>query len=222
MTRFARGGPHQKTLHEASAWKDIQKQAQSNQHDDKNFQYSSQQNLAMDVAVKKDKRRDNRRIKRIRKKEAKKVCFHCRMPGHGMADCPAVKNDMEQGTDICFKCGSTEHLSNVCSVKVPAGKEFLFAKCFVCGETGHLSKACPDNPRGLYPDGGSCQLCGSVEHYKKDCPDRPVKDEITVYRHIIGRHANKQHISIDEEMSLYEDTDTIKKTKLKTHKIVKF
>jgi len=43
------------------------------------------------------------------------------MPGHGMADCPILKDDMEQSTNICFKCGSSEHLARVCSAKVPKG-----------------------------------------------------------------------------------------------------
>jgi len=123
------------------------------------------------------------------------------MPGHGMADCPILKDDMEQSTNICFKCGSSEHLARVCSAKVPKGK-LLFAKCFVCGQKGHLSSSCPDNPRGLYPNGGCCPLCASVEHYKRDCPERDVKDEVAVYERV--QHV---HVSLDEELSLYEDID---------------
>ena len=48
---------------------------------------------------------------------------------------------------------------------------FPYAKCFICKEIGHLSKQCPDNPRGLYPNGGCCKWCSSVEHYKRDCPE---------------------------------------------------
>ncbi|KAH3839510.1 hypothetical protein DPMN_112941 [Dreissena polymorpha] len=134
-----------------------------------------------------------------------------------MSDCPEMRRDVEQGTGICFKCGSTEHAINKCNVKLAPGNygpdklvppdrqpsrlpadirqsnnqffpsenlvenypepifyapgEFPFAKCFICGETGHLSRACPDNPRGLYPNGGCCKQCGSVEHLKRDCPE---------------------------------------------------
>lgn len=45
-----------------------------------------------------------------------------------------------------------------------------YATCFVCLGTGHLSAACPQNPRGVYVNGGSCKVCGSVAHRAKDCP----------------------------------------------------
>jgi zinc finger CCHC domain-containing protein 9 len=53
---------------------------------------------------------------------------------------------------------------------VPA--EYPYATCFICKESGHLSKSCPENPLGLYPNGGGCAFCASVEHFKRDCPDR--------------------------------------------------
>ncbi|XP_052278950.1 uncharacterized protein LOC127877298 isoform X2 [Dreissena polymorpha] len=118
----------------------------------------------------KEQRSELRRLKRQKDTENKKLCFHCRESGHQMSDCPEMRRDVEQGTGICFKCGSTEHAINKCNVKLAPG-EFPFAKCFICGETGHLSRACPDNPRGLYPNGGCCKQCGSVEHLKRDCPE---------------------------------------------------
>lgn len=35
---------------------------------------------------------------------------------------------------------------------------------------GHIARQCPDNPKGLYPNGGCCKLCGDVTHLRKDCP----------------------------------------------------
>jgi zinc finger CCHC domain-containing protein 9 len=120
--------------------------------------------------VKKDRRREARRVKRVENRQNTRVCFNCRLPGHDLSSCPKVTRDVEQGTGICFKCGSTEHAMTQCKAQVPHGK-FPFAKCFICKEVGHLSRNCPDNPRGLYPNGGCCRICESVEHFKKDCPE---------------------------------------------------
>uniref|UniRef100_A0A8C5TU33 Zinc finger CCHC-type containing 9 n=1 Tax=Malurus cyaneus samueli TaxID=2593467 RepID=A0A8C5TU33_9PASS len=89
-----------------------------------------------------------------------KVCFHCREPGHGVADCPAVLESQDMGTGICYRCGSTEHDIGKCRAKVdPAAGPFPYAKCFICGEMGHLSRSCPDNPKGLYAE-GECVTVG--------------------------------------------------------------
>ncbi|NXF37892.1 ZCHC9 protein, partial [Nyctibius bracteatus] len=125
------------------------------------------------VALKKDKRREDRRLKRQEMKKNAMVCFHCREPGHGVADCPEVLESEDMGTGICYRCGSAEHDISKCKAKVdPAVGAFPYAKCFICGEMGHLSRSCPDNPKGLYAEGGSCRLCGSVEHFRKDCPEK--------------------------------------------------
>ncbi|KAH0628061.1 hypothetical protein JD844_008738 [Phrynosoma platyrhinos] len=149
------------------------------------------------TALKKDKRREERRVKRQEIKKNAMVCFHCRKPGHGVADCPAVLESQDMGTGICYRCGSTEHEINKCKVKVdPALGEFPYAKCFICGEMGHLSRSCPDNPKGLYAEGGSCRICGSVEHFKRDCPENHTSDcLVTVGRWLEGMSADYQEIS---------------------------
>ncbi|XP_057899621.1 zinc finger CCHC domain-containing protein 9-like isoform X3 [Melospiza georgiana] len=132
-----------------------------------------QQQEEEEEARRKDRRRESRRLRRQERKKNAMVCFHCREPGHGVADCPAVLESQDMGTGICYRCGSTEHDLSQCRAKVdPAAGPFPYAKCFICGEMGHLSRSCPDNPKGLYAEGGGCRLCGSVEHFKKDCPEK--------------------------------------------------
>ncbi|KAM4634578.1 zinc finger CCHC domain-containing protein 9 isoform 1-T2 [Polymixia lowei] len=126
----------------------------------------------VETALKKDKRREDRRIKRQNNKTSNMLCFNCRKPGHGLADCPEAERDEEMGMGICYRCGSTEHEIHKCKAKVdPALGDYPYAKCFICGQNGHLSRSCPDNPKGLYAQGGCCRLCGSVEHYQKNCPE---------------------------------------------------
>ncbi|KAG8456424.1 hypothetical protein GDO86_002269 [Hymenochirus boettgeri] len=125
------------------------------------------------------------------------ICFHCRKPGHGMADCTEALRCQEMGTGICFRCGSTEHEISRCRAKVdPALGEFPFAKCFICGEMGHLSRSCPDNPKGLYAEGGSCRICGSVEHFQRDCPKHQNSAQLTVSRWSNGMSADHEEINV--------------------------
>ncbi|XP_066568002.1 zinc finger CCHC domain-containing protein 9 [Amia ocellicauda] len=165
------------------------------------------------TALKKDRRREDRRIKRQTVKKTNMVCFNCRKPGHGLADCPQADNDVEMGMGICYRCGSTEHELNRCRAKVdPAVGDFPFAKCFICSQTGHLSRSCPDNPKGMYAAGGCCRVCGSVEHFQKDCPQHQnAGNALTV-----GRLSNR--ISAD-----HEDVPVpVKKVKPKQPKVVTF
>uniref|UniRef100_A0A8D0BGC2 Zinc finger CCHC domain-containing protein 9 n=1 Tax=Salvator merianae TaxID=96440 RepID=A0A8D0BGC2_SALMN len=176
---------------------------------------SPEEKEEISTALKKDRRREERRLKRQKIKKNSMVCFHCRRPGHGVADCPAVLESQDMGTGICYRCGSTEHEINKCKAKIdPALGEFPYAKCFICGEMGHLSRSCPDNPKGLYADGGSCRVCGSVEHFKKDCPENQNSDRmVTVGRWLKGMSADFQETL---------DGPKQQKAKPKTPKVVKF
>lgn len=124
---------------------------------------------------------ERRRAEKALAREKKKICFHCRNSGHVLSECPELqKKDVEMiESGICFKCGSTEHQHTECHIR---GDVYKHATCFICKEDGHISKQCPDNPRGLYPDGGSCRVCGDVTHLKKDCPkmSRRKKEEFEV------------------------------------------
>lgn len=173
--------------------------------------------LQLQEAYKKVKRSEDRRLKRIQKKQDELVCYNCRGSGHLMADCPEAKRDIEQGTGICFKCGSTEHSSSRCSVKLPPGK-FPYAKCFICGETGHLSKQCPDNPKGLYPMGGCCKICESVEHYQRDCPELQSQQGVKSY----CLPTINAHSSVDAEVDIEEISPTPVLIKKKGPKTVVF
>ncbi|NXA04546.1 ZCHC9 protein, partial [Sapayoa aenigma] len=147
-------------------------------------------------ALRKERRRESRRVRRQERRKSAMVCFHCREPGHGVADCPAVLESQDMGTGICYRCGSTEHDISKCRARVdPAAGPFPYAKCFICGEMGHLSRSCPDNPKGLYAEGGGCRLCGSVEHFRKDCPEKQNTDQVTVGRWVAGMSADYEEVA---------------------------
>ncbi|CAH3983223.1 zinc finger CCHC domain-containing protein 9-like [Pieris brassicae] len=126
--------------------------------------------------IKLERRRAEKALARVKRD----VCYNCRKGGHNLSDCPDLKSNIpgvDSADGVCFKCGSTEHRQNEC--KVQRDKEFRFATCFICRETGHLARQCPDNPKGLYPNGGCCKLCGDVTHLRKDCPTVSEKKEST-------------------------------------------
>ncbi|KAM3873944.1 zinc finger CCHC domain-containing protein 9-like [Diretmus argenteus] len=167
----------------------------------------------VETALKKDQRREDRRVKRQTNKKSQMLCFNCRKPGHGLADCPEAERDLEMGRGICYRCGSTEHEIQKCRAKVdPALGDYPYAKCFICSKTGHLSRSCPDNPKGLYAQGGCCRVCGSVEHFQKDCPEHQASTNSVTVSWL------SNNMSAD-----YEDVHMpVKKAKPKTAKVVVF
>ena len=74
------------------------------------------------------------------------VCFNYRKPGHGIDECPEKTSGMDK------------NLKN--------------RSCFICGKKDHRALQCPDNPRGMYPDGGGCKFCGDVTHLYMACPKK--------------------------------------------------
>lgn len=161
----------------------------------------------IDAAMKLERRKAEKALARIKKC----VCFHCRKAGHNLSDCPELGSE-QAGTGICYKCGSTEHTHFECKVTKPT--EYRYATCFICREQGHISKQCPDNPKGIYPQGGACKICGDVTHLKKDCPDLIKEKE----QNIITVNT----ITNDNVESLEQKNIIDKKDDKKTKKIVKF
>ncbi|XP_073480541.1 zinc finger CCHC domain-containing protein 9 [Aquarana catesbeiana] len=222
MTRWARPGhvnapSRNRKLCAATPWEELRKAGQERSaqtsRKKKEGKYVNQDVNGFN-ALHKEQRREDRRLKRQTNKTNKMVCFHCRKPGHGMADCSEALRCQEMGTGICFRCGSTEHELKKCRAKVdPALGEFPYAKCFICGEMGHLSRSCPDNPKGLYAQGGSCRICGSVEHFQRDCPEHQTSAQMTVGRWTSGMSADHEDVPVIPKAQ---------KVPTKTPKIVKF
>lgn len=154
--------------------------------------------------VKKTLKLERRRAEKALARGKKKLCFHCRNSGHVLSECPELDKNDEQlpESGICFKCGSTEHQHTQC--KAVRGDSYKYATCFICKEAGHISKQCPDNPRGLYPDGGGCRTCGDVTHLKKDCPrhQKRKKEEFEVTASLMNNEALD---ALDEELGPKEE-----------------
>ncbi|XP_050541033.1 zinc finger CCHC domain-containing protein 9-like [Daktulosphaira vitifoliae] len=158
------------------------------------------------------RRRAEKRLARLRQK----MCFHCRQQGHMLNQCPKLGSNTALG--VCFKCGSTEHKLQEC--RNTSSNQLEYAKCFICNEEGHLSRQCPDNPMGLYPNGGACRLCEDVTHFAKDCPEKQncKKEE---YLPVVGLIDNKAIEELDcnqqksrKDLSGFNGNKGLKKKKL--------
>lgn len=214
MTRWARFKNKQE--HEATSWQDLKTKQRP-----KRKQEGDEGAPKEVVPEWLEKRRTARRERRKRGKP----CFHCRETGHMAATCPQKTG--EHKTDICFKCGSTEHNVHNCTKKID---DMPFAMCFICKQKGHLSSKCPDNPRGLYPEGGGCKFCGSVEHYRRDCPERAENQTHSERRKTFKMRTETNEESIEaidnssDEASEEDEDENKKKSgpKAKKAKVVKF
>ena len=172
----------------------------------KYFNLSGIPKSEIDTTMKLRRRKAEKALARIRKQ----VCFHCRKSGHNLSACPELGME-EAGTGICFKCGSTEHTHFEC--KVTKSDDYRYATCFICREPGHIAKQCPENPKGLYPNGGGCKLCGDVTHMKKDCQDatREKEDKSITLKTIT-----------DNALESLEEEKKVESKKVPKKKIVKF
>lgn len=79
---------------------------------------------------------------------------------------------------------------------------------------------CPDNPKGLYPNGGACKFCSSVEHYARDCPERQ-KDNLALNQTMAVKKIQSFKRGHFEDLSDDEDVKP-KKPVVKKNKVVKF
>ena len=75
---------------------------------------------------------------------------------------------------------------------------------------------CPDNPKGLYPNGGACKFCSSVEHYARDCPEQQKSNLLTA-----TVTAKKQKFTSNFECLSDDDIKPVK-PKIIKNKVVKF
>ncbi|KAJ8712452.1 hypothetical protein PYW07_005294 [Mythimna separata] len=157
---------------------------------------------------------ERRRAEKALARMKREVCYNCRKGGHVLSDCPELKSKIPGDTadGVCFKCGSTEHRQFECKVQREESKEFRFATCFICREPGHIARQCPDNPKGLYPNGGACKLCGDVTHLRKDCPTMmDKKEESSVKLHTLDSSENIEDVGI--QSNKLTPADTTKKPK---------
>ncbi|CAH0400983.1 unnamed protein product [Chilo suppressalis] len=163
--------------------------------------------------MKLERRRAEKALSRLKRD----VCYNCRKGGHNLSDCPDLKSKIpgvDAADGVCFKCGSTEHKQFEC--KVQKDMEFKFATCFICRQPGHIARQCPDNPKGLYPNGGGCKLCGDVTHLRKDCPTaNTTKAETSIKLQTLDSDNNIEDIGQQGTVKTQTESGTRKPKKIK-------
>ena len=115
------------------------------------------------------------------------ICLGCRKRGHFVRDCPRLamvpSNTLAaEGPEVCFNCGSKDHTLKTCPKPREGKGQLKFASCFICKKIGHISRDCPENPNGLYPNGGCCHICLLKTHLVRDCPERTEEDKMEAQR----------------------------------------
>eukprot|EP00560_Eucampia_antarctica_P001768 CAMPEP_0197837484 /NCGR_PEP_ID=MMETSP1437-20131217/32277_1 /TAXON_ID=49252 ORGANISM="Eucampia antarctica, Strain CCMP1452" /NCGR_SAMPLE_ID=MMETSP1437 /ASSEMBLY_ACC=CAM_ASM_001096 /LENGTH=136 /DNA_ID=CAMNT_0043444555 /DNA_START=118 /DNA_END=528 /DNA_ORIENTATION=- len=128
---------------------------------------------------------------------------------------------MTPSSNICYKCGSTEHRLQICpkltrTEKKSGGKlnysqmDLPYATCYICNQGGHLASQCKQNKNGIYVNGGCCKECGGVDHLFLNCP-KLIDDE--------DNEDDGSVVSIDKflEGDIKDEDDTSSESKV-THK----
>lgn len=109
------------------------------------------------------------------------ICLGCRKRGHFVKDCPKLamipNTAPVEAPEVCFNCGSPDHTLKSCTKARESRSSLKFANCFICKQQGHIARDCPENPNGLYPNGGCCHICLQKTHLVRDCPERTEEDK---------------------------------------------
>jgi zinc finger CCHC domain-containing protein 9 len=127
-------------------------------------------------------------------------CFHCRLQGHAVKDCPSLASGTSSSAGSCWRCGSVSHTVKKCEEKEDPSRPYPFALCGVCGELGHIAGACEKNEKGFFPGGGGCRFCGSNRHFATKCPEKHKGKTVVVEGAEEGQTGAVEEYLSDEEL----------------------